>query len=86
MFLHTAVIASMLSIIILLVILSVPKVASCFPNILFSTALTGQQVNRTIIVTVHFMVYMVCLASNITGILIRFRDILAYFKPFFYHI
>ena len=51
MFLHTALLTRMLSIIILIVIPSVPKAVSSFPNILFSTTITGQKINQAVIVT-----------------------------------
>ena len=51
MLLHTALLTRMLSIIILIVIPSIPKAVSSFPNILFSTTLTGQKINQAVIVT-----------------------------------
>ena len=51
MFLHTAGVTRMPSIVVLIVIPSIPKAVSSFPNILFSTTLTGQKVNQTVIVT-----------------------------------
>ena len=38
-------------IIILIVIPSIPKAVSCFPNILLSALLTGQKINQAVIVT-----------------------------------
>ena len=38
-------------IIILIVIPSIPKAVSCFPNILLSAPLTGQKINQAVIVT-----------------------------------
>ena len=82
MFLHKALLARMLSIIVLIVILSIPKVISCFANILFSTTLTGQKKSQAVVVTVEFLIYFICLASNIASKCVRFRDIHAYFTPF----
>ena len=72
----------MLSIIVLIVILSIPKAVSCFPNILFSTTLTGQKINQAVIIKVEFSIYFICLASSIASKCVRFRDIHAYFTPF----
>ena len=82
MFLPTALLARMLSIIILIVIPSIPKVVGCFPNILFSTTLTGQKIDQAVIITVEFVIYFICLASDISGECVRFRDIHTYFTPF----
>ena len=75
MFLDTALLTRMLSIIILIVIPSIPKAVGCFPNILYSTTLTGQKTNQAVIVTVEFVIYFTCLASNIAIRCVRFRDI-----------
>ena len=72
----------MLSIIILIVISSVPKAVGCFPNILFSTTLTGQKIDQAVIVTVEFVIYFICLASNIASKCVRFREIHTNFTPF----
>ena len=71
----------MLSIIVLIVIPSMPKAVSCFPNILFSTTLKGQKINQAVIITVEFSIYFICLASNIASKCVRFRDIHTYFTP-----
>ena len=64
-----------LSIIILIVIPSIPKVVSSFPNILFSITLTGQKINQAVIVAGYFVIYFICLASSIASNCVRFRDI-----------
>ena len=56
MFLNTALLTRMLSIIILIVILSIPKAVSCFPNILFSTTLTVQTINQAVTLLVNVFV------------------------------
>ena len=76
MFLHTALLTRMLSIIILIVIQSIPKAVSSFPNILVSTTFTGQQINQAVIVVLgEFVIYFICLASNIACKYVRFRVI-----------
>ena len=75
MFLHTALLTRMLSIITLIVIQSIPKAVSSFPNILVSITFTGQQINQTVIVTGEFVIYFICLASNIASKCVRFRVI-----------
>ena len=82
MLLHTALLTRMLSIIILIVIPSIPKAVSSFPNILFSATFTGTKINQAVIVTGEFVVYFICLASNIASTSVRFRDIHTYFAPF----
>ena len=75
MFVHTSLLTRMLSIIILRVIPSIAKAVSCFPNIL----LTGQKINKAVIITVKFAIYFIlCLASKC----VRFTNIHAYFTPF----
>ena len=59
MFLHTVLLTRMLSIILLLVIPSIPKVVGSFPKILFSTKLTGRKINEAVIVTVEFVIYFI---------------------------
>ena len=49
MLLHTALFTRMLSIIILIIIPCIPKAVSSFPNILFSTTLTGQKIDQAVI-------------------------------------
>ena len=58
MFLHTALLTRMPFIINFIVVPFIPKVVSCFPNILFSTTLTGKKINQTVIVTVEFVIYV----------------------------
>ena len=70
MFLHTALLTRMLSIIILLVIPFITKTVTCFPNILFSTTLTGQKKNQAVIVTVELLNYF-CV-SPVTLVVILF--------------
>ena len=82
MFLHTALLTRMLSIIIFIVIPSTAKAFSSFTNILFSTTLVGQKIDQEVIVTGEFAIYFICLASNITSECVRFRDIYTYFTPF----
>ena len=53
-----------------------------FPNILFSATLTGQKVNQAVIVTVEFVIYLICRASNTASKCVRFRGIHTYFTPF----
>ena len=65
----------MLSIIILIIIPSIPKVVSSFANILFSVTLTGQKINQAVIATGYFVIYCTRLASNIASNCVRFRDI-----------
>ena len=65
--LHTPLLTKMLSIIIPIVIPSIPKATSCFPNILFFTRFTGQKINQAVIVTVKFLIYFTCFASNIAS-------------------
>ena len=67
MFLHTVRLTRMLSIIILIIIPSIPKALSSFPNILFSKTLTGQKINQAVIVTLEFAICFICLASNIAS-------------------
>ena len=67
MLLHTALLTRMLSIIILIVIPSIPKAVSSSPNIFFSTTLRGQKINQAVIATVEFVIYFICIASNIAS-------------------
>ena len=57
----------MLSIIILIVIPSIPKAVSSFPNILSSATLTGEKINQAVIITVEFVIYVspVTLLGNV---------------------
>ena len=75
----------MLSITILVVIPSIPKAVSCFPNVLFFTTLTRLKINQAVIVTGEFVIYFICLAGNIASKCVRFRDIHTYFTPFLPH-
>ena len=84
MFWHTALLTRMLSIIIFIVIPSIYKVVSCFPNILLFTTPKGQKINQAVIVTSEFAIYFTCLASKIASKCVSFRDILTYFTPFMY--
>ena len=81
MFLHTALLTGMFSIIILIVIPSVPKAVSCFLNTLtpfFTTLIViVKQLSSQLIV-----IYFKCLASNIASKCVGFRDTHIYFTPF----
>ena len=55
MFLHTALLTRIFSIIILIAIPSIPEAVSCFPNILFSATL--KKINQAVIATVEFVIY-----------------------------
>ena len=50
MLLHTALLMRMLSIIILMIIPSIPKAVSSSPNVLSATTLTGQKIDQAVIV------------------------------------
>ena len=82
MFLNTALLTGMLSVIILIVIPSIAKAVSCFPDILVSTTLTGQKINQAVIIKGEFVICVICLTSNIASKCVRFRDIYTYFIPF----
>ena len=56
--LHTALLTRMLSIIILIVMPSIPRAVCCFPNILFSTTLAVQEINQEVIITGEFVIYV----------------------------
>ena len=83
MFLHTAPLTRMLSMIILIVIPSIPIAAGSFPNILFPTTFTGQNIDQAVIVTCEFVIYFICLASNIASKCVRFIHTTHLFLPHF---
>ena len=83
MFSHTAPLTRMLSMIILIVIPSIPIAASSFPNILFPTTLTGQNIDQAVIATCEFVIYFICLASNIASKCVRFIHTAHLFLPHF---
>ena len=75
MILNTTFLIIALSLIIPTVSLPVPKVASGFSKLLFTTTLTQQKINQAVVAIIKFMIYSIYLTNNTGGESVCFKDI-----------